>query len=266
MAEPVTPDDLRSFVKEFVAAYPAETGVRDWWREPLLATARADLRFEALPYIAAPNHVLPYDLLPSARTVIVFFIPFVRELAEENAEGKFPCRNWGRAYVDTNELIGRLCKAIESYLRQRGYESALTPATHNFDKSTLTSRWSHKHLSHLVGLGRFGHNSQLITPAGCVGRLGSLVTSAELGDSPLTNAKAACLHKAGRECLECVTRCPVGALSAEGLDRSRCWQRLLVNQARRSEMVGLPETTHVCAKCAMILPCSFTDPVAETGG
>jgi len=123
----------------------------------------------------------------------VVFIPFVRELAAENNEGPFPCRNWGLAYEATNFLINNLCERIKNFLEKAGYETALVPATHNFDHEKLTARWSHKHLGYIAGLGRFGVNAQLITPSGCAGRLGSLVTEADFGDNPLVDQKELCL-------------------------------------------------------------------------
>jgi epoxyqueuosine reductase QueG len=55
--------------------------------------------------MAAKNHWMPEDLLPTAKTVIVFFIPFKESLVRENHPRKFPCSNWGIAYEVTNELI-----------------------------------------------------------------------------------------------------------------------------------------------------------------
>ncbi|MBT8332616.1 MAG: hypothetical protein KJP06_09865 [Deltaproteobacteria bacterium] len=55
-----------------------------------------------------------------------------------------------------------------------------TGPTHNFDEDILMARWSHKHLAHLANLGRFGAHCMLITPEGCTGHLGSLVTEADL--------------------------------------------------------------------------------------
>jgi len=66
------------------------------------------------------------------------------------------------------------------------------------DEVKLMARWSHKHLAHLVNLGRFGIHHMLITPAGSTGRLGSLVSEAELGDHPLIETQEACLLKAGK--------------------------------------------------------------------
>jgi epoxyqueuosine reductase QueG len=250
-------EDLRRIVEAFVSSYPNKARVRNWWRKPHLATAETDDRFEILPKIASDEHLLPWDLLPSANTLIVFFLPFVKALIDENSPGQFPCRNWGVAYEETNALIGLVAEELRAHLAEHGYKSALTPATHNFDQVRLVSRWSHKHLAHLSGLGRFGVNAQLITPSGCAGRLGSLVTEAKLGNNPLVKTEELCLHKAGEECLKCLGRCPVRAVKAEGIDRRRCWTRLRENLNQTEELAGLKETTHVCGKCVVDLPCSY---------
>ena len=179
----VTTKDLRTFAEEYVAAEPDRLGAEGWWQTPLLASAPIDQRFDVLPKIAAANHIHPHDLLPTAKSVIVFFIPFQRQLVKENRDGDRPCRNWGLAYVQTNDLIDRLSRAMEQFLAGKDCKCGLTPATHNFSTDTLMARWSHKHLGHLSNLGRFGTHNMLITPAGCAGRMGSLVTEADLGDN-----------------------------------------------------------------------------------
>ena len=256
----VTPKDLRILIEEYVAAYPEKTGEPNIWRKPLLATAKADDRFDILPRITAENHFLPRDLLLSAASVVVFFVPFVKELVVENHKGEIPCRNWGLAYESTNRLINCVCEHIQHHLEERGHKAETTPATNNFDHVRLVARWSHKHLGYIAGLGRFGVNAQLITPAGCAGRLGSLVTDAECGDSPLVTEKELCLHKNGHTCLVCVKRCPVGAVSESGIDRKLCWDRLKSNLIETDELAGLENTTHVCGKCQVYVPCSLRVP------
>ena len=260
MNKSATSNDLRILIEDYVTAYLKKTGERDIWRKPLLATAKADDRFDTLPRIAAEDHVLPRDLLPSAKSVVVFFVPFVKDLAIQNHKGEIPCRNWGLAYESTNRLINSVCEHIQHHLETRGYRAEQTPATHNFDHEKLVSRWSHKHIGYLAGLGRFGVNAQLITSSGCTGRLGSLVTDAEFGDSPLISEKELCLHKNGYKCLVCVKRCPVGAVFESGIDRKLCWERLKFNLARSEELVGLENTTHVCGKCQVLVPCSLRAP------
>jgi len=270
MRESITSEDIRKIIETYVQDYSKARQVPDYWRKPLTAFAKADDRFRILPEIAAPDHALPEELLPGGRSVIVFFVPFNKVLAKENHAGERPCRNWGLAYQITNMLINRLCEHLKRLLEDRGYACALVPATHNFDHEKLMARWSHKHLGYIAGLGRFGVNAQLITPAGCTGRLGSLVTSADLGDSPLVGEKELCLHKNGQECLVCVKRCPVEAVSPEtGIDRKKCWDRLKENLATLDDFKDMAPSTHVCAKCQVLLPCSLKAPSvfdSQTGG
>ena len=263
MSTSVTCQDLRALIEKYVSDYPEAMGQKNFWRSPLAVTAKADERFDILPDIAASDHALPKDLLITGKSVIVFFVPFVKELAKENHKGEFPCRNWGLAYEATNKLINSLCEQIKLYLEAAGYTSTLVPATHNFDHKKLMARWSHKHLGYLAGLGRFGVNAQFITPSGCAGRLGSLVTEADLGDNPLVTEKELCLHKNGHKCLVCVKRCPVGAVSAEtGIDRKKCWARLKSNLHETKELANLKENSHVCGKCQVLVPCSLKVPKA----
>jgi len=256
-------DELRMLAEEYVAAEPDRMGIEGFWQTPLLVSALIDERFDILPQIAFEEHLRPHELLPSAKSLVVFFIPFKRELVKENKKGDRPCRNWGLAYVQTNDLINRLSQAIEEFFAAKGFKSGLTPATHNFDEDILMARWSHKHLAHLSNLGRFGTHHMLITPVGCTGRLGSLVTEADLGDNPLIETDEACLLKAGKKCGECIEACPVDALSETGFERRKCWNRLNQNRDRLDYLSDLPDSTHVCGKCAALMPCSFLNPVAK---
>ena len=263
MGKEITIEILREVTERIIDAEPGRLGSEGWWQRPLVVTALIDQRFDQLPHIAYHDHLYPRDLLPTARSVVVFFIPFKKGLVKENRGGNRPCRNWGLAYVQTNDLIGRLTSSLGDLLGEHGFKSGLTPATHNFDEVALMARWSHKHLGYLAGLGRFGVHRMLITPAGCTGRFGSLVTEAELGNHPLIETEEACLLKTGQECGKCIEACPVQALKEDEFDRRRCWDRLNENQRSLSYFSDLPETTHVCAKCAAIMPCSFKNPVAE---
>jgi len=258
----VTIEALREFLERFVDDEPGQRDDEALWQKPLLVSARIDNRFDALSVIAYHEHMMPRDLLPSAKSVVVFFIPFRKALILENKKGDRPCRNWGLAYVRTNDLIGRVSAALGELLAEQNFKSGLMPATHNFDEKALMARWSHKHLGHIAGLGRFGTHCMLITPSGCTGRLGSFVTEADLGDHPLIQTGEACLLKAGRQCGKCMEACPVQALKENGFDRRGCWDRLNENRRTLDYFSDLPETTHVCGKCAAMMPCSFQNPVA----
>lgn len=255
--------ELTTFAQGYVAAEPERSGLENIWRPPLLVAAPVDDRFQRFGEMGIPDHASPRDLLPTARSVVVFFIPFVRDLVRINRKGERPCREWGVAYVRTNDLIGRLSQALADRLQELGFACGLTPATHNFDEIKLMSRWSHKHLAYLAGMGRFGVNCQMITPEGCAGRLGSFVTEARIEERPLIQTEEACLLKAGKKCGACMEACPVDALAPDSFDRRKCWERLVENRSRLEYFQDLPESTHVCAKCLALTPCSFKNPAAS---
>ena len=67
--------------------------------------------------------------------------------------------------------------------------------------------------------------------------------------------------KAGKKCGKCIKACPVDALYADGMDRTVCYARLRENYHLLMEPDGLPETTDVCAKCQVGMPCSLKSPL-----
>ncbi len=75
---------LRDFAEEYVATEPDRIGTEGFWQTPLLVSAPIDERFDILPQVAFNEHMHPCDLLPSAKSLAVFFIPFKRELVKEN--------------------------------------------------------------------------------------------------------------------------------------------------------------------------------------
>jgi epoxyqueuosine reductase len=217
-----------------------------------------DPRFLELCEVANPGHQVPSDLLPGARSVVSFFLPFAPWVVQANAADKEQvAREWALAYVETNALIGRIGAHLIETLAERGIRAAAEPATHNFDPVTLTSHWSHKSVAVIAGLGSFGLHQMVITDAGCAGRFGSLVLDAEVA-ADSTQPKERCLYFLDGSCLECVLRCPVGALDAhELLDKQRCHNHLH-DVARTYEDLGL---VVVCGKC-VIGPCAFEAAIA----
>jgi epoxyqueuosine reductase QueG len=257
-------NEIRQQVTRFVDSYPQQYNERNWWREPLVATAKVDDRFKMLRKMASKNHLMTQDLLATAKTVMVFFMPFNEELVKENHPGKFPCLNWGIAYEVTNHMIGKTCEHVQALLKENGYDSVLTAPTENQDADaeddTMPALWPHKHLGYICNLGRFGINAQLITPSGCSGRMGSLVTGADIGNHGFVTKEELCLHKVGQKCLQCAARCPVKAVDVErGIDRHRCNKRLHYNWDNRIKL-DLGERGQGCAKCQVNVPCSMEDP------
>ncbi len=247
---------VSSSIRETVQSAETETQ----YREPLVAYSSDVEQFAALKRHVHPSHLLPAELLPGARAVVSFFIPFAREVVDANRDvGSDVAREWVVAYVETNALIDRISGRLIALLGDRGVRAAAEPATHNFDTTTLTSRWSHKSAAVITGLGTLGLHHMLITDAGCAGRLGSLVVDADLPNT-VAGTSERCLYHYDGSCLECVLACPTVALDeSDVMDKQACWEQCQ-QTARLWTALGRAE---VCGKCATG-PCALESPVSST--
>jgi epoxyqueuosine reductase QueG len=277
--------DLSTVVKraiENVINDAAREGVNQGGREtrykqPLIGFLDADDRqFITLREQVNPGHLLPDDILPGAKTVVSFFFPFTPELvrANRNAKGD-PDIGWLYAYSHTNALISRTCEQLRDVLRNidtddrpangstagaaGGISAGWVDPTHNFDQQTLRSRWSHKSIGYMAGLGRFGLHQMLITPSGCAGRFGSLVLNHRLQPSaPLFPPQTAvCPALEGGLCNACIRACPAGAISPRGVDKRKRFDYLNEIDARCSGQIG--DMVDACGKCA-VAACAWQIP------
>ena len=259
--------DIQEFIQEAIFTFQSKRRLMNMWRAPLAAVLPADhALIPTLREMAAGDHLLPEELLPGAKSIIVFFVPFDNRIIESNIKGEAASKEWAGAYVTTNELLAFISDAIEQALTQKGFRTGKIQATHNFDERTLLSRWSHRHIAWIGGLGTFGINNMLITSMGCCGRLSSLVTDAGIGEFAVATSTAIsaagsipekCLYKIDGSCGLCLKKCPSGAYDPEGFfDRHKCYELCLKN-AELHKALGLAD---VCGKCLVGLPCSSRDP------
>jgi len=216
------------------------------YRRPLVAFVSAQHpEFMRLRERISPSHLAPQDLLPEAESVISFFLPFAKSVVVANSKSDYTAREWAVAYIETNRLIDRICCLLGELLADYGYRSRWELPTYNFDPVRLFSRWSHKSVAVVAGLGSFGLHQMVITDAGCAGRFGSLVTSASLTPTPF-EYRERCRYFVDRSCHVCIERCPIGALTESGLDRSACYERCLEVDRYYPDL----ELSDVCGKCA----------------
>ncbi len=138
--------------------------------------------------------------------------------------------------------------------------------------------WSERHVAYAAGLGRFGLSHALLTPVGSNVRLGSLVVNLPFPVTPREGEdhRAPCLSSGGETCNECIQRCPVGAISAAGLDKAKCYQmRKHIREEKlktyEDEMHLISSTVAIsgrrnpgfslgCALCQCGVPCEGTAP------
>jgi len=253
---------IKDFVRDYKRLHKTETS----WGIPICGVADAkDHLFAELKTIIGSWHLLPSEILPQAKSVVVFFIPLAHDIVNSNIQGEESSLEWDTAYLETNLLISRLVDNVCSKIHRYGYKAVKIPANVNNDNEDnnidplLTSCWSQRSSAYIAGIGKFGINNMIITEQGCCGRIGSFVTELQL---PPTERKSGeyCLYKLDRSCAECIKRCPCNALYIK--DNKVCYDKIscknqIYDKLIRNLPLGLADT---CGKCKVSLPCSFKNP------
>ncbi len=192
------------------------------FRTPIVGYASAkDPMYESLDEIIGAPQLHPREMLEGAKTVVVFFLPFSKEVTETIKGTNKIVKDWSRNYTLANEILADIGEQLKVTLEKQGIKVVTEPPTENFDEIDLTAKWSHKSSAVIAGIGTFGLNRLLITSKGTAGRLGSVIIDKELSPSSRPQSSHCLYYKNGR-CKVCVDQCPVGALTEEGYDRFRC--------------------------------------------
>lgn len=266
---------MRKEITDFITAYIREKDkggiIRNIWRTPIVCFGDARREeMKDLRELVHPEHAMPWEVLPEAKTVIAYFLPFTEEIAKSNEHGRLSSVEWAKAYEKTNAAIVELNEAIVAFLKARGIEAAVPKEAFVYDEAVLKSKWSQRHVAYYCGLGTFGINNMLITDKGTSGRIGTVVTALDVAfDEPL--AKERCLYKQDGSCGVCVKRCPSGALTKTGFDRFLCNDLCGENA---SVHVGYVENSsydlghgsddavrsNTCGKCVVGVPCTVAVP------
>ncbi len=258
---------ITEFITEYVREYQSNENISTKWGVPIVGFADAKHPYIInLKKVISHSHQLPIDVLEDAKTVIVYFVPFTKELAMTNFLSK-DCSSveWAVAYEETNAMFMKLNERLITKLNESGYRAGISNESLMFDRSALKSNWSHRHFAYAAGIGTFGINNMLITKSGGCGRYSSLVTNLNIEHgSPMT--EELCLYKRNKSCGICVKHCPNKALTLEGYEREKCNEILQKNAqlyknfgSSYSDEKGKPNSigSEVCGKCAVNIPCAF---------
>ncbi len=196
-------------INSTISEYEDINNLNNLWRESIIEIISAkNEKLRELKQIVSLEHLLPCDILPDAKSIISFFIPFSENIVKSNINGTMASKEWAQVYIKTNDLIKTINDKIEELMGKNGYKAGKIPATHNFNEKTLISNWSHRHIAFIAGIGTFGINNMLITKRGCCGRLGSIIIDYELENyKNAGKVKEKCLHKLNGNCGICQRRC-----------------------------------------------------------
>jgi epoxyqueuosine reductase QueG len=245
-------------IKSTIIDYGTNNQSSYFWKDPIIEIISAnDNKLNILKKVISVDHFMPNDILPDAKSIISFFIPFQDSIVKNNIEGTMASKEWAMAYIKTNDLIKIINENIEKLMKKEGYKTGKIPATHNFDKDKLISNWSHRHIAYIAGIGTFGINNMLITKNGCCGRFGSIVVNYEFNEYRQDiEIKEKCINKVNGSCGICIDKCIVNAYENNKFNRHKCYKQCLEND----EFHKTNGNASVCGKCIVGLPCSVKEP------
>jgi epoxyqueuosine reductase len=260
---------------------------------PLIGAADGDdPLFKEFQKVISPRHLLPreflYRISPRSTdlthvSVIVWVLPFAMEVRRSNRVQNMPSKLYSLARNNGGALIYNMSLRLSEQLHKRGILAASPILTNEYDtfrmpKFTFSSTWSERHVAYVAGLGHFGLNEALITPLGINVRIGSIITNMPLEFSfrKHEDYRALCLKDGGDSCGLCMKRCPVGAISKSGLDKSKCHthRKAIRNEyleRYEQELQMLPSPIPIsgqkrnryslgCALCQCGVPCEGVNP------
>jgi epoxyqueuosine reductase QueG len=221
---------------------------------PLIGVASAaDELFPQLrqPSIIIDTYLLPSDWLPTAKSIISYFLPFTAQVRASNRQQGLPSTEWLYGRIEGQMFVVAVGNLLVDLLKQGGYEAVFPTTDSRFKIVNRRSNWSERHTAFIAGLGTISLNRSLITRVGAAGRLGSVITNLELSATQRNYYEfdENCNH-----CGACIRRCPAGAISADGKDHAICDAFLESMKLKFVPRYG-------CGKCQTAVPCEKGIPV-----
>ena len=167
----------------------------------------------------APQGFRPMDLMPEAKSVLVFAkpLPLSVFLTPETNRHTFYQRSAYMYYL----LMDKLALAASTLIQDAGHLSLPIPAYSplKFHEGEPRGVISLKHAAASAGLGKLGRNSLLINPRhGNIMRLGALLTAMEWPEYTPESDFEPCPPG----CQACERACPVGAIEAGRVNKLAC--------------------------------------------
>ena len=289
---------IPDFMSESVENRLADFGCIPVFDAPLTGVADGrDPIFGVFREVVSPRHLMPPEILErysppdadlSCVSVVSWALPFSPEVRRSNRGEDWPSSLYSVARNNGSAVIFEMSRRLTEELRSLGLAAVSPVLTEEYDafrsaEHAFSSTWSERHVAYAAGLGRFGLHGSLITPVGSHVRFGSLIVNLPPGPNLARgdDYRAPCFATGGETCGLCRERCPVGAISENGMDKEKCYVRR--NEIRERHLVGYTNKYRMlpspivksgtrkqgfslgCALCQCGVPCEDSDPAIQGG-
>jgi epoxyqueuosine reductase QueG len=236
-----------------------------------------DPLYDAYKDHVGPFYLTPWEIFavtfrdlsvkPEELAVISWILPQTEATKADNRrENFYPSERWARARIFGEEVNKKLREHVVASMESEGYQVVAPSLTPQFSvrispKYGLASTWSERHAAYASGLGTFGLCDGLITPVGKAMRTASVVARIQVPPTPrpYRDHQEYCLFFTKGICGICIKRCPVGAITEAGKDKSTCRKHLFpVTKDYVTSEYGFDG--YGCGLCQTKVPCESKIP------
>ncbi len=188
-------------------------------------------------FCSVPNNVTPLEIekLPRA---IVFGIPLSKSVLETVTDR--PSLIYKHHYKTVNWILDQTAFHLVRFIEEKGEKAIAIPASQTIDWQNQRGHISHKTLAQTAGLGHIGRSGLLVHPTyGARVRYVSILT--DLRFEPDVPVKTDC-----GTCTKCINVCPAHAITEQGVDVHRCYEKL--REFSRIRGIG----QYICGVCVKV--------------
>jgi epoxyqueuosine reductase len=273
---------MTSIIRDFIHSSPANRLWNDtpekFWEDPLVGfSAGNDPIYDKFkehigPFYWTPLEIFRHtfkdvDVSSDGLTVISWILPQTEVTKRDNRkETVYPAERWARSRIFGEESNVELRRHAVSHLLDAGSRAVaplLSPdwSWQTSDKYGFASNWSERHAAYASGLGTFGLCDGLITSRGKAMRAGSIVAEIQIPPTPrpYKDHHEYCLFFSEGTCRKCMKRCPVGAITEGGHDKTKCFEHLAVSTAPYVKS-NYGFDGYGCGLCQTEVPCESGIP------
>lgn len=164
-----------------------------------------------------------------------------------------PNRAYADAYAAANGRINRVSKALETTIKNKGFQALAVAASDRTDEINICGDFPHKTAATQAGLGWIGRHCQLITRKyGPWVRLGTVFTNMRALKKGIPIDRSFC-----GKCFRCVDACPADALKGTawypGISRSEILDVKVCDNWKKENYYQY-HNGHNCGICASACP------------